>query len=169
MLKGNHDFRRWSSDYRISSSLMTDSVSGDFLFFLWTHTFIRNVSTPAHMLGVDDIMKDMRGTGQQLQYFWVRHGLANIVCSYWPSSCLLNSCSITISPSHCVVPLFLEVSHCIVVRAPPKDLTVAVWDVQTFPLIVHHLKNSNPCHVGVITKFINLTCNRAEKVILTVN
>lgn len=123
-----------------------------------------------HMLGVDDIMKDMQGTSQRFLYFWVRHGLVNIVCSYWPSSCLLNSCSITISLSQCAGPLFSEVSHCTVFRTPLKDLTGAVWDYTDTSscfiswslcdrkeicyffscLFLHHLQNSIHCHVELI-------------------
>lgn len=48
------------------------------------------------LLGVDNIENTCE-TGQRLMQLWVRCGLANIICSYWPSSCLPNSRSIIIS------------------------------------------------------------------------
>lgn len=125
--------RLWSSVPHKPSLLMADSVCL-FLFSVkasyldqdrtrWNNDHVGHevlkkcFSITDHMLGVDDIMKDTQEASQQLQYFWVRHGLVNIVCSYWPSSRLLNSCSITISSSQCVAPLIPVVSHWKIWRA----------------------------------------------------
>lgn len=94
------------------------------LFWADVFLILESFSIIDHMSAMDDIMKQVeQETSQRLQYIWVRDRLVNIICCCWPSRRLLNSLSITISPSQSILPPISEVSHFIVFGCIQKDLT----------------------------------------------